>query len=112
MKSVDLGDLFDPIRIVAMMCERMMRIGYADFRVNSGAAFPSNHERRYSSQISLKCHQLEVIHQLCILRKSERDAAGLVDLRLEVTVVLLSRFDSPLDLAYRDQVFIHLAAIG
>src|SRR5947207_967176 len=43
MERVDLRDLLDKIGMPAMMRERMVRIGHADFRIRTNAAFAAEH---------------------------------------------------------------------
>src|SRR5260370_26533101 len=62
MECVDLCELLHPLRIVAMMRERMMRIGNADLAISPDTALAADHHCRHAGQVRLKCQHLEIIH--------------------------------------------------
>ena len=84
VEHVDLGDLLDPLRLVAVVGQRMVRIGHADLRIGPQAALAAEHHRRDAREVGLERDHLQVEHQLHVVRverpgcraASRRRAAG------------------------------------
>src|SRR5258706_4291591 len=111
MKTIDLGDFLNPLRIIAMVRERMMRVGDADLRIDPHASLAAEHQGRNTSQVGLKCDNLKVVHQLRIIRKSYWYTGGLFDRPRHPPGIFLSGLDSALALPDRRHVFVQPSAI-
>ncbi len=44
MVGIDTRNLLDPLRVSTVVCERVMRVGNADFAVGANAALAAGHE--------------------------------------------------------------------
>src|SRR6185369_14060007 len=100
VQSINLGNLFDPFRIISMMRKWMMRIVDSDFRINAVTSLATDDQRDDSSQIRLKCQYLQVAHQFYILWKFERNTAWLLDARCGLPWILFRTLNSLLDFPY------------
>src|SRR5438034_7750368 len=98
VQTIDLRDLLNPIRIIAVMRKRMMRVGDADLWIDAHASLAAEHQGCNTSQVGLKCDNLEVVHQLRIIWKGDWYPGGLFDRRRHRVVIFLGGLDSPLDL--------------
>ncbi len=63
MELIDLGHLGNFFWIVAMMRQRMVRVGDADFRIGSIAGFTSELKGDDARHIALQGEQLKIEHQ-------------------------------------------------
>src|SRR5215813_3195303 len=111
MKTIDLGYFFNPVRIVAVMGERMMRIGDANLGINSHAALATEHHCRNPGKVCPKRHHLELIHQLRIIGQRDWYARWLLNCRRHLAIVLLGGLYPPFDLSYCRQIFVELFAV-
>src|SRR6185295_5934770 len=62
VKRIDLGNLQELLRIVAVMTDRMMRIRNADFRIRAVIELASELERHDTRDVGLKRQDLQVEH--------------------------------------------------
>src|SRR5262249_1605931 len=88
---VDLRDLFHAFRVLLMVRDGMMRVGYANLRIRSAAKFPADHKGDYASDIALICEHLQVEHELDVLFECGRNTGGPVndrDLRIMLYALL------------------------
>lgn len=83
VEAVNLGHLLDELRMAAMMCQRMMRIGHADLGIRADAAFTAQHHRRHASQVRLKRDDLQIEHQLDVIRVLKGNTGRLFHRRYE-----------------------------
>ena len=109
---VDLGELVDHVLIAAMVRERVMRLGHADFVVASGAALASQLERNHPRHVGLQRQHLQIKHQPGMLGVGDRHSQRSVHVRSGVVRhSRLGDLDPTLDFADARQVFVHLGAI-
>ena len=73
VEGINLRDFLNEVRVAAMVRQRMMRVGHADFRVSTTAAFAADHHRRNSGEIGLECDRLQIEHQLHVLCEVKGD---------------------------------------
>src|SRR5262249_31826455 len=99
VKTVDLGDLLNPVRIATMMRERMMRIRNTDLRIYPHAAFSPQHQSRDASQVRLKGHDLQIEHQLRIIGESNRYTRWFLQRWRRRLIVFLRELNPLFDLA-------------
>jgi len=80
MIGIDLRQLFNRVRQIPMMAERMVRIGHADFRINAAAAFSPAQSSKCASDRA-KRGKLQIEHQRQIFVERGRNSGGLLDSR-------------------------------
>jgi len=112
MIRVDLRELLDHLRLVAMVRRRMMRLGNADFRIRSTADLPGHHERDDARQIAAVREQLQVEHQSGVIGVGGGHTGGLVEGRQLPGALLLRLLDAPLDVANRLEVLGQSGAVA
>ena len=83
--------------MAAMMRERMVRIGNADFGIRANAAFAAEHHGGDACQVGLERDRLQIEHQLHIIAVLERNAGGLLGRRRDR--IFLRGGDAHFDLA-------------
>ena len=72
-KAVDLRDLLDEVGMAAMMRQRMVRIGNADFGIGAHAAFAAEHHGRDARQVGLERDRLQIEHQLHVVASTRTE---------------------------------------
>ena len=58
----------------------MVRIGHADLRICAIARFPGQLERNYSGDVTLQRQDLQIEHQLCMIRVGRRHTGRPVEI--------------------------------
>ena len=99
--AVDLRHPRDQLGHVAVMRQRMVRLGHANLRIGPGALLLADHERDHARQVRLEREQLQVEHQLQVILEDRRHARRLVHVRQIEIPLRLGALDSPLDVANR-----------
>ena len=105
-------DALDPVLLVPVVRQRVVRIGHADLRVRAQAAFAADHQRR--RRASGRPGTRRPAGRTSASRSRRRARACRVGLSMpgrQVAHVLLGDLDPPLDFANRRQVLVELAAV-
>ena len=113
MELIDLGHLGDLVRIVAVVRERVMRIGDADLRIRAVAGFARQLKRDDARDVALQRQQLQVEHQPGVVGVGGRHAERPIEIGQRI--LLGGRFgllNAPLDVADRFQVLVDAVAIA
>ncbi len=112
MESIDLRDLIHQLRDVAVVRNRVMRVGDTDLAVGSHAGFAPQLEARDASKIGLIGQYLHVEHQLHVVGVFLRNAGRFVDAGCELLVIALRNLNTAFNFANARQVLIHLALVA
>src|SRR5215210_4420498 len=112
VEAINSGDLLDPLLIIAMMCERVVRVGNLNLRVYTHAALAPHHKARDASKISLERDHLQVKHYLRVFGKRNRNPGRLLYRGVHISVAFLCALDALFDLPDRVEVFINLATVS
>jgi hypothetical protein len=78
VEDVDLRDLLDPLRVVAVVGQRVMGVAHPDLRVGLEAALAADHHRADAGEVGLEGDDLQVVHQLDVVGEEHGDAVGLL----------------------------------
>ena len=81
VERVDLRHPRDLVRIVAVMRQRMMRIGHADLGVGAVARLARELERDHPRHVALQRQHLQVEHQLRVIGIRRRHADRPIEIR-------------------------------
>ena len=101
MELIDLRHARDLVRIVAVMRERMVRIGNTDLWVGAIAGFAGELERDDPGDVTLQRQHLQVEHQSRVIGIGRRHAHGPVQIRQRIIRgVSLGLLNAALDLAH------------
>src|SRR4051812_30757956 len=112
VERVDLRHPRNLFRVVAMMRERMVRIRDTDLRIGPVARFTGELERDYTRDVSLKCEDLEIEHQLRVIRVGRWHACRAIEIGEDVLLGRRLRFlDAAFHLANGVQVLADASAI-
>ena len=111
MIAVDLRHVRDQLGHVAVMRQRMVRLGHANLRVRAGALLLADHERDDARQVGLKRQELQVEHQRQVIFEDRWHALRLLDRRQLEVALFLGFLDAPFDVADRLGVFVDLHLI-
>ena len=84
MELIDLRHARDLFRIVAVMRERVVRIGNADLRVSAIARFARELERDDARDIALQRQHLQIEHQPRVIGVSGRHAHRSIQIRQRI----------------------------
>ena len=79
VERVDLGHLRDLLRIVAVVRERMVRIGHADLGIGARAGFARQLEGDDAGDVALQRQHLQVEHQPGVVGVGGRHAHRAVE---------------------------------
>ena len=105
VELIDLGHLGDLLRIVAVMRQRMMRIGNADLRIGAVAGFARQLKRDDARDVALQRQQLQVEHQSGVVGVGRRHADGPIEIGQRIVRrVGLGLLNAPLDFADRVEI--------
>src|SRR6478752_7472972 len=112
MILVNLRDLRDLYRIVAVMTDRMVRVRDADIRIRTIALLPRELECDHACDIRLKGQDLQVEHELRMVAERRGNTYRPIQIgRLVVRYRFLASLDLALHLAYAVDVLIQTRAI-
>ena len=108
VEPIDLRDLGNFLRIVAVVRQRVVRLGNADFRVGTVAGFTSKLKRDDSSDITLQRENLQVEHQLRVFGIRSGDTNGTIEIRQRLVLCVRFRLlDSPFNFPHAGEVVIN-----
>ena len=113
VERVDLGNLRELLRIVAVMTRGMVRVGDADFRIRAVTQLARQLEGHDPRDVRLKRQDLQVEHQLRVVGKRRRDTHR--PIQIGHGIVRRPRFgalDLALDLANAVEILIDANAVG
>ena len=113
VERVDLGNLRELFRIVAVMTGGMVRVRDADFRIRAVAELARQLERDDPCDVRLERQDLQVEHELRVIGERRRDAHR--PIQIGHGIVRRPRFgalDLALDLADAVEIVIDAHAVG
>ena len=110
--GVDLRQLGQRLRHVAVVRERVVRVGHPDLAVGAAAQLVPRHERADAGAVRLPGQKLQVVHQPGVLGQRRRDAARALQQRQLPVALRLGDLDAPFDVAHRVEVRPHLAPVA
>ena len=84
VELIDLRHARDLVRIVAVMRQRMMRIGHADFGIGAVAGFARELERDDARDVALQRQHLQIEHQPGVVGVGGRHAHRPIQIRQRI----------------------------
>src|SRR5262245_38861258 len=111
---IDLLEPFNLRRIVEVVRESVVGVGYSDGAVGAIATLAAHHQGNDPSHVGLESNGHQVEHQVAMLFKSRRDSAGALECGDEAVAdfLTLDSLNAFLDFANGRKVLIHLSLVG
>src|SRR5262249_24405467 len=110
--NVNLNHLLNPILIISMMCERMVGVRDAQFRIDAHTALAREHERGDARQICLERERQEVAHESDIFCKAYWNPGRLLDRWGDSAVLMLGGLYSLFDFTHSVKILVNFAFVG
>jgi hypothetical protein len=104
--------IFDMRSVVAVVRERVVRLGDADLRIRARALLLADHERDDAREIRLEREHLQVVHQREMVLEHGRDTLWLVHRRQFEILLFLRPLHATFDVAHRLGVLIEPSLIA
>ena len=112
VEDVDVFDLRQLHRIVAVVGDAVVAVAHADERVRTVGAFVGQDERRHAGRVGLEREDHEVGQEAQVFLVAFRDAPGLEDADGQLGLAGHAGFlDAHFHLAHRREVFVELALV-